>query len=129
MTGVSETKNVGLGRLIADRMRGVKYGCVQTGDGKTRFVRSDELVNLNGKIGDQFGMDSLKKINSDEYAGIMKMTKKFVGEVPQTNNFPLKYFNAHGAMQIVDESKGKVLVSLVEHLKSPIKTFLKSALK
>ena len=59
----------------------------------------------------------------------MKMTKKFVGEVPQTNNFPLKYFNAHGAMQIVDESKGKVLVSLVEHLKFPIKTFLKSALK
>lgn len=129
MTGVSETKNVGLGRLIADRMRGVKYGCVQAGDGKTRFVRSDELINLNKNIGEKFGTDCLKAINADEYAGIMKMTKKFAGEAPQTNNFPLKYFNAHGAMQIVDNSKGKVLVSLVEHLKSPIKTFLKSALK
>ena len=126
---VSEAKNVGLGKLIADRMRGVKYGCVQVGDGKAKLVRSDALINLNDHIGDKFGMDCSKHINADEYAGIMKMTKKFAGEVPQTNNVTLKYFNAHGAMQIVDNSKGKVVISLVEHLKSPIKTFLKSALK
>ena len=126
---VSDVKNVGLGKLIADRMRGVKYGCVQVGDGKAKLVRSDALINLNDHIGDKFGMDCCKSINADEYAGIMKMTKKFAGEVPQTNNFPLKYFNAHGAMQIVDNSKGKVVISLVEQLKSPIKTFLKSALK
>ena len=91
---VSDVKNVGLGKLIADRMRGVKYGCVQVGDGKAKLVRSDALINLNDHIGDKFGMDCCKSINADEYAGIMKMTKKFAGEVPQTNNFPLKYFNA-----------------------------------
>ena len=49
---VSEAKNVGLGKLIADRMRGVTYGCVQVGDGKAKLVRYDALINLNDHIGD-----------------------------------------------------------------------------
>ena len=118
-------------KLALGRLCGIKYGGVLfNGTNEVRMVRSSKLAKVRKVLFQKHGAGSSENRNITEnvYNSIMTETKglRRSSQAPAYGQ-EMCYMNSGALhqMQVYDHSKNEAVITLVDHVKHPIRNFLR----
>lgn len=112
-----------------NRCRGVKYGAVKVGDKLTLVPQKRLTKFVDDSIKHGFETDVITSISPNKAREYVRR----LGPLAQNSQVDIwgnnvKYFQSHGSTQLVDMAKTKPLVSVVEHVRKPVRAYLKNCI-
>ena len=114
----------------ANRLKGVQYGAVKVGK-KMTLVPKERLTKfVDDSVKHGFDVDVISSISPNKAREFIRRLGP-LGKNSKVDIFgrDVRYFQAHGSTQLVDTAKPTPLVSIVEHVRKPVRTYLKNCVK